>query len=209
MAGSGSSPLSAALPDETYNEMPQEAQEALDELGEWDITTECRADYARRMSHYSTYLETNGMEGLLPEDSDVELPGKCRAHYRGSKTKYWPNRIDYHKVSFQNFRAYCAQARKTVKGGEPGATQLYSHTDIRKMKDALLYHLRIVQVTAPHSPLSSCIRRTSNLLYFSFLSLARAPSFRSRARALNPLSLARACLPVTHRCPSLTRRRRE
>ena len=117
MAGSGSSPLSAALPDETYNDMPQEAQEALDELGEWDITAECRADYARRMSHYSTYLLTNGMEGLLPEDSDVELPGKCRAHYRGSKTKYWPNRIDYHKVSFQNFRAYCAQARKTVKGG--------------------------------------------------------------------------------------------
>lgn len=145
----GSSPLSAALPEETYNEMPLEAQEALDELGEWDITPDCRRDYARRMSHYSTYLQDNGMEGLLREDSEEQLPDKLVAHYRGSKVKFWPNRIDYKNISYKNFRACCAQARKSVKGGTPGETQLYSHTDIRKMKDSLLYHLRIVGVIPP------------------------------------------------------------
>ena len=145
----GSSPLSSALPEETYNDMPQEAQEALDELGEWDITPDCRRDYARRMSHYSTYLQDNGMEGLLRDDSDEQLPDKLLAHCRGSKTKFWPNRIDYKNISYKNFRAYCAQARKSVKGGTPGETQLCSHTDVRKMKDSLLCHLRIVGVIPP------------------------------------------------------------
>ena len=127
--------------------MPQDLLANLIEVTDHDLKEPVRRDYARRCSKYYQWLVKNvGGAGCPVGERPTPLPAKCLPG--GRNRLPYPNFIDYTKIKEQHFAVFLSSIRKTGRR-KPGVEDTVeaqkertSHSDVRKYKDALFYHMR-------------------------------------------------------------------
>jgi hypothetical protein len=125
------------MPQEILDCLSSDERSAVELIMDHEIGISARNVYARSMSKYSTYLRDTGKPGLL----DDEDPWRSVTSIVQSKPIFYPNRLDYSNLNVDNFKGFLA-----MKRNEKGSSAILSHGAIRKFKDALYFHCRVLKV---------------------------------------------------------------